>query len=81
MNLAVDDLVRVKKYDDIKKTLDDEGCCHNVDFTSGSMKGMCSKLYSIEEVSDFGGIKVYILYRKVYFFVEEWLELVRKGEY
>ena len=49
MNFKVDDLVRVKSFEEIKKTLDAKNCCHGVYFNA-YMKGLCSKTFRIKRI-------------------------------
>lgn len=50
MNFKVNDLVRVKSFEEIKKTLNSGGFCHGIFFTS-EMKRFCSKIFRIEEIT------------------------------
>ena len=49
MSFKVNDLVRVKSYEEIKKTLDEKGYCHNIYFNS-YMRNFCSKTFRIEKI-------------------------------
>ena len=49
MSFKVDDLVRVKSYEKIKKTLDEKGCCHGIYFNS-YMRNFCFKTFRIEKI-------------------------------
>lgn len=49
MNFKVNDLVRVKSFKEIKKTLDEKNCCHGVYFNS-YMRGFCSKIFRIQRI-------------------------------
>lgn len=49
MNFKVNDLVRVKSFKEIKKTLDADDCCHGVYFND-YMKRLCSKTFRIERI-------------------------------
>ena len=51
MSFKVDDLVRVKSYEKIKKTLDEKGCCHGIYFNS-YMRNFCSKTFRIEKIDN-----------------------------
>lgn len=52
MNLKVNDLVRVKSFKEIKKTLDSDGYCHGIFFNS-EMKRLCSKTFRVKEITGF----------------------------
>ena len=49
MSFKVNDLVRVKSFKEIKKTLDEKGCCHGIYFNS-YMRNFCSKTFRIEKI-------------------------------
>ena len=49
MIFKVNDLVRVKSFEEIKKTLDAKNCCHGIYFNS-YMKRLCSKTFRIERI-------------------------------
>lgn len=49
MNFKVNDLVRVKSFKEIKKTLDARNCCHGVYFNS-YMRNFCSKTFRIQRI-------------------------------
>lgn len=56
MNFKVNDLVRVKPFEEIKKTLDAKNCCHGVYFNS-YMRRFCSKTFRIEKIGRIDGTK------------------------
>ena len=49
MNFKVNDLVRVKSFKEIEKTLNEKGCCHGIYFNS-YMKRLCSKTFRIKRI-------------------------------
>ena len=49
MDFKVNDLVRVKSFKEIEKTLDKENCCHDVYFNA-YMKRLCSKTFRIKRI-------------------------------
>lgn len=49
MSFKVNDLVRVKSFEEIKKTLDAKNCCHGVYFNA-YMKKLCSKTFRIKRI-------------------------------
>ena len=49
MSFKVNDLVRVKSFEEIEKTLDAKNCCHGVYFNT-YMKGLCSKTFRIKRI-------------------------------
>lgn len=51
MGFKVNDLVRVKSFEEIKKTLDERGCCHGTYFNS-YMRRFCSKTFRIEKIDN-----------------------------
>ena len=51
MSFKVNDLVRVKSYEKIKKTLDEKGYCHGIYFNS-YMRDFCSKTFRIEKIEN-----------------------------
>ena len=51
MSFKVNDLVRVKSFKEIKKTLDEKGCCHGIYFNS-YMRNFCSKTFRIERIDN-----------------------------
>ena len=51
MSFKVNDLVRVKSFKEIKKTLDERGCCHGSYFNS-YMRNFCSKTFRIEKIDN-----------------------------
>lgn len=56
MSFKVNDLVRVKSYEKIKKTLNKEGYCHDIYFNS-YMRNFCSKTFRIEKIGKVGNTK------------------------
>lgn len=52
MSFKVDDLVRVKSFKEIKKTLDEKGCCHGIYFSS-YMRKYCSKTFRIGKITGY----------------------------
>ena len=59
MSFKVNDLVRVKSYEKIKKTLDEKGCCHGTYFSS-YMRKFCSKTFRIGEIASYQPFAVYL---------------------
>ena len=59
MNFKVNDLVRVKSFEEIKKTLDVKNRCHDVYF-SPYMRRFCSKTFRIERVDDTISSRVFL---------------------
>lgn len=59
MNLKVNDLVRVKSFKEIKKTLDSNGFRHGVFFVP-KMKSFCSKTFRVEEIIGFQPFTVHL---------------------
>lgn len=59
MNFKVNDLVRVKSFKEIKKTLDAENCRHGVYFNS-YMRRFCSKTFRIERINDMEFPRVFL---------------------
>lgn len=59
MNFKVNDLVRVKSFKEIKKTLDAKNYCHGVYFNP-YMRGLCSKTFRIEEIIGFQPFTVHL---------------------
>ena len=51
MSFKVNDLVRVKSFEEIEKTLDAKNCCHGTYFNS-YMKNFCSKKFRIERIDN-----------------------------
>ena len=51
MSFKVNDLVRVKSFKEIKKTLDKKGCRHGIYFNS-YMRNFCSKTFRIEKIDN-----------------------------
>lgn len=51
MSFEVNDLVRVKSFKEIKKTLDAKNCCHGVYFNA-YMRRFCSKTFRIERIDN-----------------------------
>ena len=51
MSFKVNDLVRVKSFEEIKKTLDEKGCCHGIYFNA-YMRNFCSKTFRIERIDN-----------------------------
>ena len=49
MSFKVNDLVRVKSFEEIKKTLDEKDCCHGIYFNS-YMERLCSKTFRIKRI-------------------------------
>ena len=49
MGFKVNDLVRVKSFKEIEKTLDEKDCCHGVYFND-DMKRLCSKTFRIQRI-------------------------------
>ena len=49
MSFKVNDLVRVKSFEEIEKTLDAKNCCHGVYFNT-YMKRLCSKTFRIKRI-------------------------------
>ena len=49
MSFKVNDLVRVKSFEEIEKTLDAKDCCHGIYFND-SMARLCSKTFRIERI-------------------------------
>lgn len=49
MNFKVNDLVRVKSFKEIEKTLDAKNCCHGIYFNS-YMARLCSKTFRIKRI-------------------------------
>ena len=49
MSFKVNDLVRVKSYEKIKKTLDEKDCCHGIYFNS-YMARLCSRTFRIKRI-------------------------------
>ena len=56
MSFKVNDLVRVKSFEKIKKTLDEKGCCHGIYFNS-YMRNFCSKTFRIEKIEKIDNAK------------------------
>ena len=59
MSFKVNDLVRVKSYEKIKKTLDEKGCCHGTYFHS-YMRSFCSKTFRIREITVYNHFAVHL---------------------
>lgn len=59
MGFKVNDLVRVKSFKEIKKTLDSNGFCHDIFFDS-KMKCFCSKTFRVEEIIEFQPFAVHL---------------------
>lgn len=59
MSLKVNDLVRVKSFKEIKKTLDSDGYRHGVFFNS-EMKRLCSKTFRVKEITGFQPFTVHL---------------------
>ena len=57
MSFKVNDLVRVKSFEEIKKTLDEKNCCHGVYFNS-YMRNFCSKTFRIGKIKRIDGTKL-----------------------
>ena len=51
MSFKVNDLVRVKSFKEIKKTLDEKGCCHGIYFNA-YMRNFCSKTFRVEKIDN-----------------------------
>lgn len=51
MSFKVNDLVRVKSFEEIEKTLDAKNCCHGTYFNA-YMKNFCSKKFRIEKIDN-----------------------------
>lgn len=59
MDLKVNDLVRVKSFKEIKKTLDSDGFRHGIFFTP-EMKRFCSKTFRVKEITGFQPFTVHL---------------------
>ena len=49
MSFKVNGLVRVKSFEEIKKTLDEKDCCHGIYFNA-YMEGLCSKTFRVRKI-------------------------------
>ena len=87
MNFKVNDLVRVKSFKEIKKTLDAKDCCHDVYF-SPYMRRFCSKTFRIERVDDTISSLVFLkaedgsklMSKDFWTWDADWLESVEKNK-
>lgn len=59
MNFKVNDLVRVKSFKEIKKTLDSDGFRHGI-FFAPKMKSFCSKTFRVKEITGFQPFTVHL---------------------
>ena len=59
MSFKVNDLVRVKSFEEIKKTLSSGGYCHDI-FFADEMKHFCSKAFRVKEIIGFQPFTVHL---------------------
>ena len=59
MSFKVNDLVRVKSFKEIKKTLDSDGFRHSI-FFAPEMKSFCSKTFRVKEITGFQPFTVHL---------------------
>ena len=87
MNFKVKDLVRVKSFEEIKKTLDVKNRCHGIYFNS-YMRRFCSKTFRIERVDDTISSRVFLkaedgsklMLNDSWSWDADWLESVEKNK-